>query len=152
MCQIFNLFATEKVLNNLTYVIIRINFGRMLSTFLFALLLGKGKTFNYKYQDFHINQINFFFKCQGIAGGAGGQNFYFLYNSTFKHKYQYLRIIQRNSITNAMGVAEYQRYFSINPYISENIPRDKQLFKLVKVHYLYNRARLIRIKLTRVER
>ena len=52
--------------------------------------------------------------------GRGG-NIYFFFiirDKTFKHKYKYFHI--------------HQRYF-LNLYISENIHRDKQLFKLVKV-------------------
>ena len=59
-------------------------------------------------------------KFKGVPGGRGQYLyiFFILRDRTFKHKYQYFHI--------------YQGYKK-NLYISENIHRDKQLFKLVKV-------------------
>ena len=62
---------------------------------------------------------NIFFS-KGVPGGRGQylHIFFISRDRTFKHKYQYFHI--------------YQGYKK-NLYISENIHRDTQLFKLVKV-------------------
>ena len=118
----------------------------------------RDRAFKLKYQYFHINQknskkifyqgrhrgvgaiflfsllsnidINIFilikkikkniFFSKGVPGGRGQYLYIFFISRdrTFKHKYQYFHI--------------YQGYKK-NLYISENIHRDTQLFKLVKV-------------------
>ena len=121
----------------------------------FIFFIIRDRAFKLKYQYFHINQknSNFFFyqgRHRGVgaiflfsllsnidinifilikknlfprASQVGGGNIYILIffisrDRTFKHKYQYFHI--------------YQGYKK-NLYISENIHRDTQLFKLVKV-------------------
>ena len=81
--------------------------------FLFSLLLEIGRSNINTISLYYSKKFNKIIFARGVPGGEGAMFFFLL-------------IIIRD-------LHIYQRHFFFNLYISENIHRDKQLFKLVKV-------------------